>query len=228
MAIRKNWVVKSIVMVTLSSSIGLASPVLPAGLPSMKRDQPPLINLPIPKNPVERSYLGLSSKGYFRISQIKAKALIIQILNIYCPSCQSMATAMAQVYHLIQNDGELRDRINGELRDRIKLIGIFAGNSSNEVEYFKQGHRIPFPVFPDEDYKIHKALGEARTPHLICTVKDDFGNHQIVHTRSGGFAEAETEAFLESMLEAFGFNGKDSLRIRKKLAISATDEISTN
>lgn len=186
----------------------------------MKGEQPLFINLPIPKNPVEKKYLGLSGKGYFKISQIKGKALIIQILNTYCPSCQSTAMAMAQVYHLIQNDGDLRNRI--------KLIGIFAGNFSNEVEYFKEGHRIPFPVFPDEDFKIHKTLGDVREPYLICTVKDNFGNHQIVHTRSKGFTEAEAEAFLESMLEAFGFNGKDSSRIRKNLAVSAKDETATN
>ena len=202
------------ILVTFSLLIGLSTQVWPADLPPARDGQPPLISLPMPVNLDEKSYLGLSGKGYFRISQIKGKALIIKVLNIYCPTCQSTATAMAEVYHMIQNDPELRDQI--------KIIGIFAGNSSNEVNFFKESYRIPFPVFADEDFKIHKALGEVRTPYFIYIVKNKLGDHRIVHTHSGGFTEAGE--FLESVLQAFGWNGKDSPRTRKKLTVSIKDE----
>ena len=208
------------ILLTFSLLISLSNRVWPADLLPVGGGQSPLISLPMPVNLDEKSYLGLSGKGYFRISQIKGKALIIKVLNIYCPPCQGTATAMTEVYHLIQNDAKLRDQI--------KIIGIFVGNSSNEVNYFKEAYRIPFPIFPDEDFKIHKALGEIRTPYLICTLKDNFGNHQIVHARPKGLKEAEAEVFLESMLQAFGFNGKDSSRIRENLAVSAKDETATN
>ena len=201
------------ILLTFSLLFSLSNRVWPADLLPVGDGQPPLISLPMPVNLDEKSYLGLSGKGYFRISQIKGKALILKVLNIYCPSCQSTATAMTEVYHLIQNDAELRDQI--------KIIDIFVGNSSNEVNFFKEAYRIPFPIFPDEDFKIHKALGEVRTPYFICTVKDKLGDHQTVHTHSGGFTEAEK--FLESVLQAFELNGKDSPRIRKKLAVSTKD-----
>jgi hypothetical protein len=172
----------------------------------------------MPVNPDEKNYLGLSGNGYFRISQIKGKALIIKVLNIYCPICQSTATSMTEVYHMIQNDPELRDQI--------KMIGIFVGNSANEVDFFKESYRIPFPVFADEDFKIHKALGEVRTPYFIGTVKDRFGNYKTVHTHSGGFTEAGE--FLDSVLQAFELNGKDPLGIRKKLTISTKEKDSSN
>ncbi|MBW2602227.1 MAG: hypothetical protein JRD47_09970 [Deltaproteobacteria bacterium] len=43
----------------------------------------PEINLPVPKNPAHRSYLGLSEEGNFKIPQIKADVVIIEILNVY-------------------------------------------------------------------------------------------------------------------------------------------------
>jgi hypothetical protein len=172
----------------------------------------------MPVNPDEKNYLGLSGKGYFRLSQISGKALIIKVLSTYCPICQSTATAMAEVYHMIQNDPELRGQI--------KMIGIFAGNSAHEVDFFKESYRIPFPVFADEDFKIHKTLGEVRTPYFIGVVKDKLGNHKTVHTHSGGFTVAGE--FLESVVQAFELNGKDPLGIRKKLTVSTKEKDSSD
>lgn len=196
-----NKICKTI-LITFFLLTGLFSQVSPSNPPLMRGGPPPMVNLPVPINPNEKNYLGLSGKGYFRISQIKGKALIIKIFNIYCPSCQSTALAMTEVYQKIQNEAEFRDHI--------KMIGICVGNSTNEVNFFKESYRIPFPVFPDEDFKIHKAWGEVRIPYFIGTLKDNLGNCQIVHTRSQGFTKAEVEDFLASMLESFGLSGKVS------------------
>lgn len=207
------------IFLSLFLSFNFATPASPVGLPPVKGNEPSIL-LPVPKNSTEKDYLGLKGNGYFKVSQIKGKALIIQILNVYCPGCQAMATEMSKVYDLIQKDSE----VNGQ----IKLIGIFAGNNAQEVEHFKEGHRIPFPVFPDEDYKIHKALGEVRTPYLIYTLKNSGGGRKIVHVRSKGFTEAEKENLFESMLEIFGWNGKNSIRMRKNLDGVMTDPASLN
>ena len=127
---------------------------------------------------------------------------------------------MTEVYHKIQNDAEFRDQI--------KMIGICVGNSSNEVDFFKESYRIPFPIFPDEDFKIHKAWGKVRIPYFIGTLKDGLGNCQIVHTRSQGVTKAEAEDFLASMLESFGLNGKDSSWTKNNLDASAGHEMATN
>ena len=59
-----------------------------------------------------------------------------------------------------------------------------------EVEVFKQNHNIPFPIFPDEDFKIHKALGEVRTPFFIAIKMEKDGSPEIVHTHLGGLTDA--------------------------------------
>jgi hypothetical protein len=44
-------------------------PVLAADKPPEKGELLPVINLPIPKTPEERNYLGLSGSGLFKIPQ---------------------------------------------------------------------------------------------------------------------------------------------------------------
>jgi len=167
---------------------------LAANKPPEKGEQLPVMNLPIPKNPEERNYLGLSGSGSFKISQIKAKVVIIEIFSMYCPYCQKDAPGVNELYHLIEN--------NPEIKNKIKLIGIGAGNSSYEVEVFKKTYNVPFPLFPDKDFTIHKACGEVRTPYFMVVKINEDGTHQIVHNQLGNYPGAEP--FLELVLKASG------------------------
>jgi len=167
---------------------------LAANKPPEKGEQLPVMNLPIPKNPEERNYLGLSGSGSFKIQQIKAKVVIIEIFSMYCPYCQKDAPGVNELYRLIEN--------NPEIKNKIKLIGIGAGNSSYEVEVFKKTYNVPFPLFPDKDFTIHKACGEARTPYFMVVKINEDGTHQIVHNQLGNYPGAEP--FLELVLKASG------------------------
>ena len=87
-------------------------------------------------------------------------------------------------------------------RGRLKLIGIGAGNSQFEVEVFRKNYKIPFPLFADGDFTIHKSLGEVRTPYFIgIKIKGD-GTHKVFYSKLGGFKEANK--FLELMLKLSG------------------------
>ncbi len=154
----------------------------------------PAINLPIPKNPVEKGYLGLSGDGFFKIHQIKANVVIVEIFSMYCPYCQKDAPGINQLYNLIEN--------NPDLKNKIKLIGIGAGNSSYEVEVFKKTYTVPFPLFPDKDFTIHKACGEVRTPYFMVVKINEDKTHQIVHSQLGDYPGAEP--FLELVLKSSG------------------------
>ena len=124
----------------------------------------------MPKDHDEKKYLGLPEGRFFRISQIKAKVVIIEIYSLYCPQCQAFAPEVNALYQMIQ-------QIPG-LQDQIKLIGIAAGNSPVEVKAFKEKHEVSFPLFPDENFAIHKLLGEVRTPHFFAIKinQDRFAN----------------------------------------------------
>ena len=188
----KKIVILLAVMTILSLGLGFSA--LAANKPPEKGEVLPVINLPIPKNPVEKGYLGLSGDGFFKIPQIKANVVIVEIFSMYCPYCQKDAPGVNQLYNLIDN--------NPDLKNKIKLIGIGAGNSSYEVEVFKKTYTVPFPLFPDKDFTIHKACGDVRTPYFIVVKINDDRTHQIVHSQLGGYPGAEP--FLELVLKSSG------------------------
>ena len=187
---------KNLMSLTVMILLFLAfiSPALAANKPPEKGETLPVMNLPIPKNPEERNYLGLSGSGSFKIPQIKAKVVIIEIFSMYCPYCQKDAPGVNELFRLIEN--------NPDIKNKIKLIGIGAGNSSYEVEVFKKTYTVPFPLFPDKDFTIHKVCGEVRTPYFMVVKINEDGTHQIVHNQLGNYPGAEP--FLDIVLKASG------------------------
>ena len=185
-------------------------PKLEAGSPPLKGGKLPEINLPIPKNSKEKEYLGLSGTGFFKIPQIKAKGVMIKIFNLYCPICQAIASEMNEIYQNIEN--------NPDLMGKIKIIGIGTGNSLYEVEVYRKKNNVLYPLFPDTDFSIHKALGEVGIPYFIVTKMDGEGSHEVVHTRLGEFSD--TGLFLEMILDAYGLKEKGSPSKNNNLAVS--------
>ncbi len=179
------------VAVAFSLIMGLA---VPAFSQPQKGGVLPAINLPVPKNPDEKNYLGLSVAGSFKIPRIKAKVVLVEIFSMYCPYCQKDAPGINELFEKIESDPDLKDKI--------KLIGIGAGNSDFEVETFKKTYKVPFPLFSDKDYVIHKACGEVRTPYYIAVKINPDQTHQIFISQQGGFPGAEP--FLEQILKESG------------------------
>jgi peroxiredoxin len=156
----------------------------------------PDLNLPVPESTGERNYLGLEGGAYFKIPQIKAKVVIIEIFSMYCPHCQREAPEINRMYSIIEN--------NPDLKGKIKLIGIGAGNSPFEVQVFKEKYTVPFPLFSDDKFTLHKCFGEVRTPYFIGVKINDDGSHRIFYSKLGEFKGAEP--FLEVMLQLSGLH----------------------
>jgi thiol-disulfide isomerase/thioredoxin len=169
-------------------------PVYAAKEPPAEGGPLPVIKLPIPKSPEEKNYLGLKGEGSFTIPQIKAKVVIIEIFSMYCPYCQKEAPTVNELYNAIEN--------NADLKGKIKIIGIGAGNTPMEVDVFRKKYQVPFPLFPDVDYSIHKVCGEVRTPYFIGVKINENGIHEVIYSRLGSIQDANQ--FLEVILSRSG------------------------
>lgn len=139
--------------------------------------------LPAPSHVIHQQYLGLSSDKPFSLEEIKTKVIIIEIFSMYCPICQREAENVNALFRLIQADPGLRDKI--------KLIGIGAGNSDFEVDFFREKYNIEFPLFSDTGLSIHKKTGEVRTPHFFGLSLKGKGPVQIFYSITGGFSSPE-------------------------------------
>lgn len=141
------------------------------------------------KNSAERSYLGVGS-GPFRISNIQSKLVLIEVFSMYCPYCQKEAPNMNLLHNKIESDPALKGRI--------KIIGVGAGNSQLEVDTFRSRYKVPFPLLPDNDYKVHDLLGQPRTPFFIVVRQQPGGKETVVFTQLGAFESPDQ--FLNTVL----------------------------
>jgi peroxiredoxin len=156
----------------------------------------PDIKLSMPKDMSDKNYLGLGFFGFgsFKIPEIKASLVIIEIFSMYCPYCQREAPNVNQLYEKIEQ--------NPALKGKIKIIGIGVGNTSYEVGTFKKKYNVPFPLFADADYFIHKMVGEVRTPYFIGVKINPDGSHQVIYSKLGEMESVDQ--FLATMIKLSG------------------------
>jgi thiol-disulfide isomerase/thioredoxin len=155
----------------------------------------PAIELPMLSNPVDLQYLGLPSGGkFFKVNQVKAKVVILQIYSMYCPYCQAEAPNVNRLYAAIEN--------SPALKDKIKIIGIGAGNTQFEVGTYKKKYTVALPLVPDADFKIHKIMGEVRTPYFIAVKLGDGDKTEVIYSRLG--ALGDIDVFLKLLVNLSG------------------------
>ena len=181
------------VLVIAVVSLIITLPVSAATQPPATGSVLPEIKLTVPANNDYKNYLGLSPGDFFKIPQIKANVVIIEIMNMYCPHCQASALKVNELYRIIEN--------NPALKDKIKLIGIAVGNSTYETEVFRERYNVPFPLFADGDFAIHQIVGEVRTPYFIG-IKIDDGVPKVFYSKVSGFEKADQ--FLELIRQLSG------------------------
>lgn len=155
------------------------------------------ILLPRPSSEAEVAYLGIEgSADTFRMDQIKARVLVIEVFDMYCRFCQGAAPKVDELYEINLRSG---------FGDDVKLIGIGRMNTELEVSTFKDKYKVKFPMFADKDLSITRALQAADegTPHFIVIQLDHPGRRvAVVHTSTGAFEDAQ--AFHKMILERSG------------------------
>ena len=177
------------------------SPMAIGAQPPKVGDLLTTVSVEMPADTGHRAYLGFDQAGEtdegrttFNITATKAQLLLIEIFSMYCPHCQREAPAVNRLYQAIE--------ASPMLRGQVKMIGIGVGNSAFEVGHFRKHYQIEFPLFPDEDFVIHKILGEVRTPFFIILGLDPKNRGRVLWTGAGKLGSQEDWMVrLESLLK---------------------------
>jgi len=185
----------SLVFVTLLTALALTA-CATAKISDQKNKPPsagevlPDIELPVPQDGRLQEYLGVSGSGLFSVDQIKADIVIMKLFSVYCPLCHKDAPKMNQLYAKIES--------SAELKGRLKLIAIGAGNSVQQVAQFKEEYGLKFPVFADGNGSIHRQLGSVKFPYYMGVKLDSDHHARIFYARLGQIEDTET--FLQMIL----------------------------
>lgn len=169
-----------VVFIGWSFLTGSALPEVPAGLLGPGTIIP-AFSLPVPVTKAQRAYLKLDGGGDFQPGNIPVDIILVEIISVYCASCQMQAPYMNALYDRIQQDEELRDRV--------KIIAIGAGNDRRDISYFEEQYK--FPVFPDPSFAVHNLVGAPATPFLMLTRPDGNGRLFVVDAHLGRITDAD-------------------------------------
>jgi len=140
----------------------------------------PPYSFPPPTSSQDLTYLGLSEGKPFTVGDIQAALIVVELLNIYCTSCQKQAPIYNQVFDLVEQDPAMKGKV--------KWMGVGVGNNAKEVEFFRKAKSIPFPIFTDTQFKLYEAVGGPggiRTPFTILVRKDEKGRGIVVDSHMG-------------------------------------------
>lgn len=154
----------------------------------------PDIAFVMPDKPFDKDYLGLKGKNIFKLSQVKADVVILEVFSMYCPYCQREAPIVNQLYDMINK--------RTDIKNRVKIIGVGVGNTPFEVGIFKNQYNIQFPLVSDESFAIHKAVGEVRTPHFFVVKINTDGSSSIIYSKTGSIQDPNQ--FLDMIVQDSG------------------------
>lgn len=125
----------------------------------------------------EQTYLGVPPKKNFTFKEIRGSLILVEFISTYCISCEQQTPIFRELHEAIENDPKLKDKV--------KIIGIAAGNSPKEAEIFKKEHKLLYPIFSDPKFNAHTAIGSPRTPFILWVRKDVKGKGVVVSTHLG-------------------------------------------
>jgi peroxiredoxin len=132
----------------------------------------------------DQVYLGLPRKTNFSLKEIRGNLIVVEFLSVYCSSCEVQAPIFNETYSRIEKDPQLKGKV--------KMIGIAAGNNQKEVETFRNQQKIPYPIFTDSKFDHHSAIGSPRAPFTIWAKRDSQGKWIVISTHLGPIDSVES------------------------------------
>ncbi|MGA3115467.1 MAG: TlpA disulfide reductase family protein [Syntrophobacteraceae bacterium] len=129
-----------------------------------EKESPINFTLPPLDSEQTQTYLGLDAMKPFKVSDIRAKIVVIEFMSARCPHCQANAPIMNDIYKMIQADSGLAD---------VKVIAIAVADDKTGVETFKKQFKTPFPILLDENREIARSMSVRATPTTMVVSTED-------------------------------------------------------
>ncbi|MDA8307526.1 MAG: TlpA disulfide reductase family protein [Deltaproteobacteria bacterium] len=114
--------------------------------------------LPSPVSTQVQNYLGLKAMGPFKVNDVKARCVVIELMSSTCPHCQAAAPNMNELYERMQTDPQMAD---------VKFFAIALADSKLGVETFRKEFKTVFPILLDKNHTITHSLKGLATPTTI-------------------------------------------------------------
>ncbi|MGA2229030.1 MAG: TlpA disulfide reductase family protein [Syntrophobacteraceae bacterium] len=135
--------------------------------------------LPPPDSAQTKTYLGLDAMGQFKVSDIRAKIVVIEVMSGFCSACQANTPIINDIYKTIQADSSLAD---------VKVIAIAIADDKTSVETFKKQFKPLFPILLDESREIMRSKSISATPVTMVVSTEDA---KVLFTQPGVIPAAD-------------------------------------
>lgn len=132
-----------------------------------------------PLSAADAAYLGLAKPEPFTLKDVKSPYVLVEQFNTSCPHCMHEAPFLNQVFDRVQQDPALKGKL--------KFMAVAQSSETGPVMAWKAMQRVPFPVLPDPNSTLGKALNF--TPYPVTMVVDKSG--KIVWVQVGAFDDVD-------------------------------------
>lgn len=147
----------------------------------------PALTLKTPALTEDAQALGVAGKKTFRLKDLKAKVLVIEVIGVYCNECMKQVRSFNTLY------ARLARRIQA---GEVLMLGLAAGGTDMEVENLRKKGVYKYPLVTDEAYKNHKLLKEPKTPFTMLVTPSG----KVIYSHLG--VDEDTETMLERIKDA--------------------------
>lgn len=163
---------------------------------------------------IPQKFLGLGKKDTFSLKDIKGELIVLEYLNKYCFSCQLQAPIMNQAFNKVISDARLKDKV--------KFLGVGAGNNQREVESFRQEKKVPFPIVPDPKFLAYEAIGDPGATPFTLFIRKTEGGLIVAQVKVG--LTKEPEKILNEIDQALQTDWNVLLKQKKDTSLEQAKE----
>ncbi|MCL4500997.1 MAG: TlpA family protein disulfide reductase [Deltaproteobacteria bacterium] len=142
----------------------------------------------------DRDYLGLVQPGPFKLKDIQARYVLLNIFSDSCPHCILAAPGVNRLFGLITQNRKLR---SGDGLPQLKMLGVGFYGTPVQMEVWRIKREVRFPLIPDPKAQIGKALDIPGTPTYV--VLDRQGLIVYVHAGEMGNPKAFLRKIIDSL-----------------------------